>query len=50
MRIFNFLVAVILLFSGCGRFGNEDKKQDHKERIVLISKQYCEIIHALGAE
>ena len=35
---------------GCGRFGNEDEKQNNKERIVVISKQYCEIIYALGAE
>ncbi len=39
----------ILLIS-CGRFGNEDKKKDHEERIVCISKQYSEIIYALGAE
>lgn len=35
---------------GCGRFGNQDEKQNNKERIVVISKQYCEIIYALGAE
>lgn len=39
-----------LLLFGCGRFGNEDKKQEHKERIVCISKQYSEIIFALNAE
>ncbi len=36
--------------SACSRFGNEDKKQDHKGRIVCISKQYSEIIYALGAQ
>lgn len=45
----------LLLFAGislaaCGRFANEDAKQDHQERIVCIAKQYSEIIYALGAE
>ncbi|MEH6765810.1 MAG: ABC transporter substrate-binding protein [Aequorivita antarctica] len=44
------LIIVTLPFISCGRFGNEDKKQDHEERIVCISKQYSEIIYALGAE
>lgn len=44
------LILVTLTFFSCGRFGNEDKKKDHEERIVCISKQYSEIIYALGAE
>ncbi len=44
-----FLFAIISL-SSCGRFGNDDKKKENKERIVCISKQYSEIIYALGAE
>lgn len=50
MKKYNFLIALSLLLLGCGRFGNEDKKQGNKERIVVISKQYSEIIYALGAE
>ncbi len=45
--LLSFIAAIIL---GCGRFDNKDEKQENKERIVLISKQYCEIIHALNAE
>ncbi len=44
------LILIALSLSACGRFGNEDKKKDHEERIVCISKQYSEIIYALGAE
>ncbi len=47
-RILLLLAAISL--SSCGRFGNEDKKKDHQERIVCISKQYSEIIYALGTE
>lgn len=50
MKKYNFLIALSLFILGCGRFGNEDEKQNNKERIVVISKQYCEIIYALGAE
>ncbi len=49
-KIFFITISVTLLFTGCGRFDNKDEKQDHKERIVCISKQYTEIIYALGAE
>lgn len=34
----------------CGRFDNENKKEENLERIVCISKQYSEIIFALGAQ
>lgn len=46
-----FIAALVssVLF-GCGRFSNEEKKQEHHERIVCISKQYTEIIYALGAQ
>jgi iron complex transport system substrate-binding protein len=50
MKIFNILSIFALLLSGCERFGNNDQKQDHKERIVCISKQYSEIIYALQAQ
>lgn len=44
------LSGLSLITFGCGRFANEDKKEEHKERIVCISKQYSEIIFALGAQ
>ncbi|MBF5041923.1 ABC transporter substrate-binding protein [Aggregicoccus sp. 17bor-14] len=40
--------GLLLLLSAC-RFNNEDKAEHH-ERIVSLSKQYSEIIYALGAE
>ncbi|MFA7274586.1 MAG: ABC transporter substrate-binding protein [Crocinitomicaceae bacterium] len=46
--ILAFVLFVSLL--SCGRFGNEDKKENTQERIVCISKQYSEIIYALGAQ
>ncbi len=50
MKKYLIITAAAFTFISCGRFGNEDKKQDHKERIVCISKQYTEIIWALGAQ
>jgi iron complex transport system substrate-binding protein len=50
MKKFTLLLLIAFGAWSCGRFGNEDKKKDHKERIVCISKQYSEIIYALGAE
>lgn len=50
MKSITGLIAAAVLLAGCGRFSNEEKKEEHKERIVLISKQYCEIIYALGAQ
>jgi len=46
MRRLWLAVGMVLLF-GC-RFNNEDRQQ-HQERIVSLSKQYSEIIYALGA-
>lgn len=40
-----FLLALV---SGCGRFGN-DTKEGGGERLVSVSKQYTEILYALGA-
>lgn len=46
----------MLLCLGCGRFANEEKQakatstQEGPPRIVCLSKQYNEIIYALGAE
>lgn len=41
--------AALLIAGGCGRFGNEDTGGDHAQRIVSVSKQYTEILFALGA-
>lgn len=41
---------ILLAFLSCSRFGNQDQKQVQTERVVCISKQYSEIIYALGAQ
>ena len=43
-------ITIIFLFSllSCGRFGNEEKPKDSKDRIVSAAKQYTEIMYALG--
>ena len=43
-------LAAGILAAACGRFGSEDRKQEHEQRYVSVSKQYTEIIYALGAE
>ncbi len=48
-HLIGIFIASSLLLS-CGRFGKKDEKQEQSERIVCISKQYNEIIYALGAE
>lgn len=47
--LFSLLFASLALL-GCGRFGNKDEAKDTQKRIVCISKQYSEIIFALGAQ
>lgn len=42
------IIILLALASGCERFGNE-KKGGGSERIVSVSKQYTEILYALGA-
>ncbi|XZF16202.1 heme/hemin ABC transporter substrate-binding protein [Chitinophagaceae bacterium MMS25-I14] len=44
------ILCCTVLLSACGRFGNTDKETGGQERIVCISKQYSEIIYALGAQ
>lgn len=44
------IILAAITFTSCGRFGNKDKKKDNEQRIVCISKQYSEMIYALGAE
>lgn len=50
MKNIGFLIAVTILLISCSRFSNDDNKANQKERIVCISKQYSEIIYALGAQ
>lgn len=50
MKNICILLAVAGLTVSCKRFFNEDEKQNHQERIVSVSKQYNEIIWALGAQ
>jgi iron complex transport system substrate-binding protein len=50
MKKIQLLFASTLLFWGCGRFGNKETTTNSDQRIVCISKQYSEIIYALGAE
>jgi iron complex transport system substrate-binding protein len=49
-QIFLFALLAVFIFSACGRFGNKDNKENLPTRIVCISKQYNEIIFALGAQ
>jgi iron complex transport system substrate-binding protein len=47
----NIIYAVIAIsLASCGRFANKEEKSEKDERIVCLSKQYNEIIFALGAE
>src|SRR5205823_2984355 len=41
-------IALVLLLSAC-RFANQEQGE-HRQRLVSLSKQYSEIIYALGAE
>ncbi|MEO6347167.1 MAG: ABC transporter substrate-binding protein [Aquaticitalea sp.] len=50
MKKILFIFLIASLVNSCGRFKNEDEKKANKVRVVCISKQYSEIIYALGAE
>lgn len=50
MKKLLLLLILSSALSSCGRLSNQDEKQDQKERIVYIAKQYTEIIFALGRE
>lgn len=45
-----WVLGALVVTAGCSRSGNEEKPQEHRERIVCLSKQYNEIIYALGAQ
>jgi len=50
MQTYTLMLTLALLATSCGRFSNKNEKQDNPDRIVCISKQYSEIIFALGAQ
>ncbi|GGG45835.1 heme/hemin ABC transporter substrate-binding protein [Bizionia arctica] len=50
MKNYLYILVIGSFLTSCGRFKNEDNKQEQKQRIVCISKQYSEIIYALQAQ
>lgn len=50
MKIRKYVSFAVILLAACGRFSNKDQKQENEVRIVCLSKQYNEIIFALGAQ
>lgn len=50
MKNYLILAAVALTCLSCGRFDNKEEDGEREERIVCVSKQYNEIIYALGAQ
>ncbi len=44
------VALLVILLTSCNRFNNKEENKQQQERIVCISKQYSEIIWALGAE
>ena len=45
-----YILFALVLPAACGRFSNKDQKTESETRIVCLSKQYNEIIFALGAQ
>jgi iron complex transport system substrate-binding protein len=50
MKKLLILSAVAFALLSCGRFDNKEEEGEREERIVCVSKQYNEIIYALGAQ
>ncbi|WP_143304760.1 heme/hemin ABC transporter substrate-binding protein [Chitinophaga vietnamensis] len=48
-NVYTILLATAAMLTACGRFGNHSDHAD-STRIVCLSKQYNEVIFALGAE
>ena len=44
------LPLILIVLASCGRFSNKEQQETRQERIVCLSKQYNEIIFALGAQ
>jgi iron complex transport system substrate-binding protein len=45
-----YVIVGLIILASCGRFSNKEQKQENDERIVCLSKQYNEIIFAMGAQ
>jgi iron complex transport system substrate-binding protein len=45
-----YLALAVFVLASCGRFSSKEEKHESEARIVCLSKQYNEIIFALGAE
>ena len=50
MKKISLLFLTGLFLFSCGRFNNKDEKKENEKRVVCISKQYSEIMYALGAQ
>ena len=50
MKKYQYLSLGLLILTGCGRFSAKEADHESDARIVCLSKQYNEIIFALGAE
>lgn len=50
MKKFLTLISLLSFITGCGRFNTKETETEHTQRIVCVSKQYNEMIFALGAE
>ena len=47
-KILLMMLASLLLFTSCGRFGNKEKDDKKDMRIVCLSKHLTEMVFALG--
>jgi len=50
MKLKTICLLCLIALVSCGRFDNKEDKKESKERLVCLSKQYNEIIFALGAQ
>jgi iron complex transport system substrate-binding protein len=50
MKMKKILILSLVGLISCGRFSNKEQQTTNDERIVCLSKQYNEIIFALGAQ
>lgn len=48
MNKIGIIIALCFITIGCGRFSNEEKKEEQTDRIASAAKQYTEIMYALG--
>ena len=50
MKKYLSIIAYSILLTACGRFNNKDQNENGSKKIVCVSKQYNEIMFALGAQ